>query len=60
MDDTDFLASLDRELKPFVGKVRSEVRGEDVPMLSKARSGELSALVGQVGESLLARLARGE
>ncbi|WP_186087205.1 metallophosphoesterase family protein [Burkholderia gladioli] len=60
VDDTDFLASLDRELKPFVGKVRSEVRGEDVPMLSKARSGELSALVGQVGEALLARLARGE
>lgn len=60
VDDPDFLASLDRELKPFVGKVRSEVRGEDVPMLSKARSGELSALVGQVGESLLARLARGE
>ncbi|WP_186262594.1 metallophosphoesterase family protein [Burkholderia gladioli] len=60
VDDPDFLASLDRELKPFVGKVRSEVRGEDVPMLSKARSGELSALVGQVGEALLARLARGE
>ncbi|WP_246791885.1 metallophosphoesterase family protein [Burkholderia perseverans] len=58
--DREFLASLDRELKPFVGKVRSDVRGEDVPLLGAARAGELPALVEQVGTALLARLARGE
>ncbi|AOJ77066.1 metallophosphoesterase [Burkholderia ubonensis] len=57
--DPEFLAQLERDLKPFVGKVRSEVK-EEVPLLSLARSGELTALVQQVGPALLARLAQGE
>ncbi|KVU36833.1 metallophosphoesterase [Burkholderia ubonensis] len=57
--DPEFLALLERDLKPFVGKVRSEVK-EEVPLLSLARSGELTALVQQVGPALLARLAQGE
>ncbi|KVP55090.1 metallophosphoesterase [Burkholderia ubonensis] len=57
--DPEFLARLERDLKPFVGKVRSEVK-EEVPLLSLARSGELTALVQQVGPALLARLAQGE
>ncbi|PAK13098.1 metallophosphoesterase family protein [Burkholderia ubonensis] len=57
--DPEFLALLERDLKPFVGKVRSEVK-EEVPLLSLARSGELTALVQQVGTALLARLAQGE
>ncbi|KWE71863.1 metallophosphoesterase [Burkholderia ubonensis] len=57
--DPEFLALLERDLKPFVGKVRSEVK-EDVPLLSLARSGELTALVQQVAPALLARLAQGE
>ncbi|WP_322066839.1 metallophosphoesterase family protein [Burkholderia ubonensis] len=57
--DPEFLALLERDLKPFVGKVRSEVK-EEVPLLSLARSGELTALVQQVGPALLARLALGE
>ncbi len=58
--DAEFLASLERDLKPFVGKVRAEIRGSDVPLLAMTRAGELPALVGQVGDALLARLARGE
>ncbi|OJA45087.1 metallophosphoesterase family protein [Burkholderia ubonensis] len=57
--DPEFLALLERDLKPFVGKVRSEVK-EEVPLLSLARSGELTALVQQVAPALLARLAQGE
>ncbi|KVC93517.1 metallophosphoesterase [Burkholderia ubonensis] len=57
--DPEFLALLERDLMPFVGKVRSEVK-EEVPLLSLARSGELTALVQQVGPALLARLAQGE
>jgi predicted MPP superfamily phosphohydrolase len=57
--DPDFLALLERDLKPFVGKVRSDVK-EEVPLLTMARAGELTALVEQVGPELLARLARGE
>jgi predicted phosphodiesterase len=57
--DPDFLALLQRDLQPFVGKVRSEVR-EDVPLLSLVRSSELAALVEHVAPALLARLAKGE
>jgi DNA repair exonuclease SbcCD nuclease subunit len=57
--DPDFLALLERDLKPFVGKVRSDVK-EEVPLLTMARAGELTALVEQVGPALLARLATGE
>ncbi|MGU7782293.1 metallophosphoesterase family protein [Burkholderia sp. PU8-34] len=57
--DPEFLALLERDLRPFVGKVRSEVK-EEAPLLGLARSGELAALVQQVGPALLARLARGE
>ena len=57
--DPDFLALLERDLKPFVGKVRSDVK-EEVPLLAMARAGEFTALVEQVGPALLARLARGE
>ncbi|PCE30830.1 metallophosphoesterase family protein [Burkholderia ubonensis] len=57
--DPEFLALLERDLKPFVGKVRSEVK-EEVPLLSLARSGELTEMVQQVGPALLARLAQGE
>jgi hypothetical protein len=57
--DPDFLALLERDLKPFLGKVRSDVK-EDVPLLALAREGDLTALVRQVGPALLARLARGE
>jgi len=39
--------------------VRSDVK-EEVPLLTLARAGELTALVEQVGPALLARLARGE
>ena len=57
--DPDFLALLERDLKPFLGKERSDVK-EDVPLLALAREGDLTALVRQVGPALLARLARGE
>lgn len=57
--DPEFLALLERDLRPFVGKVRSEVK-EDVPLLSLARSGELAPLVQHVWPVLLARLAKGE
>ncbi|MBN3785459.1 DNA repair exonuclease [Burkholderia sp. Ac-20353] len=57
--DPEFIALLERDLRPFVGKVRSEVK-EDAPLLALARAGELTALVQQVGPALLARLARGE
>lgn len=57
--DPEFLALLERDLRPFVGKVRSEVN-EEVPLLSLARSSELTALVQQVGPALLARLSAGE
>jgi hypothetical protein len=57
--DPDFLALLQRDLQPFVGKVRSEVR-EDVPLLSLVRSSELADLVEHVAPALLARLAKGE
>ncbi|MGU7776318.1 metallophosphoesterase family protein [Burkholderia sp. MR1-5-21] len=57
--DPEFLALLERDLRPFVGKVRSEVK-EEAPLLGLVRSGELTALVQQVGPALLARLARGE
>ena len=46
--DPDFLELLERDLKPFVGKVRSDVK-EEVPLLTMARAGELTALVEQVG-----------
>jgi hypothetical protein len=57
--DPEFLALLERDLRPFVGKVRSEVK-EEVPLLSMARTGELTELVQQVGPALLARLSNGE
>ncbi|TCW84204.1 DNA repair exonuclease [Burkholderia sp. SRS-46] len=57
--DPEFLALLERDLRPFVGKVRSEVK-EEAPLLGLARSGELTGLVQQVGPALLARLSRGE
>ncbi|RQR63272.1 DNA repair exonuclease [Burkholderia sp. Bp9002] len=57
--DPEFLALLERDLRPFVGKVRSDVK-EDSPLLELARSGELAGLVQQVGPALLARLSRGE
>ncbi|MGA3845342.1 metallophosphoesterase family protein [Ralstonia nicotianae] len=57
--DPEFLAMLERDLRPFVGKVRSEVK-EDIPLLSLARSGELVPLVQHVWPVLLARLAKGE
>lgn len=57
--DPDFLALLERDLRPFVGKVRSEVK-EDAPLLELAREGKLAALVEQVGPALLARLSTGE
>jgi len=57
--DPDFLAMLERDLRAFVGKVRSEVK-EDAPLLELARDGKLAALVEQVGPALLARLSTGE
>ncbi|RAR58385.1 DNA repair exonuclease SbcCD nuclease subunit [Paraburkholderia unamae] len=57
--DPEFLALLERDLRPFVGKVRSEVK-EDAPLLELARDGKLAALVEQVGPALLARLSTGE
>jgi hypothetical protein len=57
--DPEFLALLERDLRPFVGKIRSEVK-EDIPLLSLARSGELEPLVQHVWPVLLARLAKGE
>ncbi|WP_321945490.1 DNA repair exonuclease [Paraburkholderia sp. J10-1] len=57
--DPEFLALLERDLRAFVGKVRSEVK-EDAPLLELARDGKLAALVEQVGPALLARLSTGE
>jgi DNA repair protein SbcD/Mre11 len=57
--DPEFLALLERDLHPFIGKVRSEVK-EDAPLLELAREGKLAALVEQVGPALLARLSTGE
>jgi len=57
--DPDFLALLERDLRAFVGKVRSEVK-EDAPLLELVRDGKLAALVEQVGPALLARLSTGE
>ncbi|MCP3722560.1 DNA repair exonuclease [Paraburkholderia sp. CNPSo 3272] len=57
--DAEFLALLERDLRAFVGKVRSEVK-EDAPLLEFAREGKLAALVEQVGPALLARLSTGE
>ncbi|WP_042263841.1 metallophosphoesterase family protein [Paraburkholderia heleia] len=57
--DAEFLALLERDLRAFVGKVRSEVK-EDAPLLELAREGKLAALVEQVGPALLARLSTGE
>jgi len=57
--DPEFLALLERDLRTFVGKVRSEVK-EDAPLLELAREGNLAALVDQVGPALLARLSTGE
>jgi DNA repair protein SbcD/Mre11 len=57
--DPEFLALLERDLHPFIGKVRSEVK-EDAPLLELARDGKLAALVEQVGPALLARLSTGE
>lgn len=57
--DPEFLALLQRDLQPFVGKVRSEVK-EEVPLLTLARLGDLTGLVQQVAPALLARLAKGE
>jgi DNA repair protein SbcD/Mre11 len=57
--DPDFLAMLERDLHPFIGKVRSEVK-EDAPLLELAREARLAALVEQVAPALLARLSTGE
>ncbi len=57
--DPEFLALLARDLQPFVGKVRGEVK-EDVPLLDLARSGELAALAQRVAPALMARLAQGD
>jgi DNA repair exonuclease SbcCD nuclease subunit len=57
--DPEFLALLERDLHPFIGKVRSDVK-EDAPLLELAREGKLAALVEQVGPALLARLSTGE
>jgi DNA repair protein SbcD/Mre11 len=57
--DPEFLALLERDLHPFIGKVRSEVK-EDAPLLELAREGKLAALVEQVGPALIARLSTGE
>ncbi|SDB91584.1 metallophosphoesterase family protein [Paraburkholderia lycopersici] len=57
--DPEFLTLLERDLRAFVGKVRSEVK-EDAPLLELAREGKLATLVEQVGPALLARLSTGE
>ncbi|MEM5425363.1 MULTISPECIES: metallophosphoesterase family protein [Paraburkholderia] len=57
--DAEFLALLERDLRAFIGKVRSEVK-EDAPLLELARDGKLASLVEQVGPALLARLSTGE
>ncbi|QGZ65044.1 metallophosphoesterase family protein [Paraburkholderia acidisoli] len=57
--DPEFLALLERDLRPFVGKVRSEVK-EEARLLDFAREAKLAALVEQVGPALLARLSTGE
>lgn len=57
--DQDFLASLQNDLQPFIGKVAADVR-EEVPLLTLARAGDLATLVQQVAPSLLARLAEGD
>lgn len=58
-DDEEFLASLNSDLQPFIGKVSSDVK-EDVPLVALVRSSELAELVKHVSPALLARLAEGE